>query len=599
MNKIKYAFFAYIALCVALLAAILISFGFTRQRDPQTHYGTYGGGIKSLDPASVANAGDADLIGYVFECLYNYAYGEDKYRLIPELADGDPVVSADGKVMTIRIKPGVHFYDPEKKVFADGVGPEVTAADFVYSWKRVCNFQMGYTSNYGQVFQGHVAGIDDWFSYTQSCTSPKEIDWDRPVAGLQATDRYTLRIELTEPFPQLQYNLAMMSTAVICRQVVEYWESRGEELKNHLVGTGPYAMSQHLPDQQIVFTANPIYRGGPDVKSDAKLAADQKLPHIQRIQLNCFQESLPPWYLFLAGQLDGSGIPKDTFGQAIAINTGNLTPAMEKDGIRLEKYKNPEIQYIGFNMKDPLVGKNKPLRQAMSLAYDRQRYIELYRNGRGLMPNGPIPPGFPTYDAKRVAEYCQYNLDLARQKMKEAEAINGGKIPPIHILYGDTDTTTTQNAEFTRICMEQIGLTVLSDFKTYNEFLNMIDRSQEQIFLLGWVADYPDEQDFWQLFYTGNIGPGGLNSCNYSNPEFDKLYDQTKSMADSSERTQLYEKMQDMVLDDCPWIFGYYPTTYVLYHNWQSKPWLSDYGHGFKAYSTIDFQARAEWLSKH
>ncbi|MGC4034295.1 MAG: ABC transporter substrate-binding protein [Tepidisphaeraceae bacterium] len=597
MQKIKWAFIGYVSFCLLLAAGFAVSFSFTRVRDPQTLYGTYGGKLKSLDPAEIGDAGAANLSGHVYETLYNYAYGEDKYRLIPELADGEPNISADGKTIVIRIKPGVHFFDATKQVFPDGQGPEVTAEDFVYSWKRVGNFHIGFTANFGQLFQGRIVGIDDWFEYTKSCKTPADIDWSRPVEGLKALDRYTLQIKLIDPFPQLLYNLAMLPAAVVSRDAVDYWKDR---FKHRMVGTGAYGMSEHLPDQQIVFVANPFYRGGPDVKSGTPIADADKLPYVKRVQLNCFDETLPPWYLFLSGQLDANSIPKDTFGQAIAAGTGNLTPAMENDGIRLIKYKNPQISYVVFNLNDPVLGKNKPLRQAMSLAFDRQRYIDLYLNGRGVPANGPIPPGFPTYDPKRFAQYCQFNLDAAKEKMKEAIALNDGKpIPPIRILFGNTDSSANQQADFMTTAMKQIGVQLVADFKPYGVFLTMLDRDQTQMYSLGWVADYPDEQNYWQLFYGKNAGGGGLNGSRYRNPAFDALYERSSVLGPGPERDELYRQMQDMVLDDCPMIFNVYPITYQLYHDWMATPWISDYGHGYRAYSKIDFAARANWLNQH
>jgi ABC-type transport system substrate-binding protein len=595
MRKMKWIFLAYIAMCLLMAVAMAVSFCLTRDRDPQTYYGTYGGNLKTLDPAEVGDAGAAELDGYVFEALYNYAHGSDSNRLIPELADGEPVVSPDGKTMTIRIKRGIHFYDPEHAVFADGIGPEVTAQDVIYSWKRVCNFHLGVTANYSQVFQGHIVGIDDWFDYTQSCQTPELINWDRPVAGLTAIDPFTLQIRLTSLFPQLPFNLAMIPTAVVSRAAVEKW---GSHFKNHPVGTGPYAMTQYLQDQQIVYSVNPIYRGGPDVPSGTVLSDADRLPHVKRIQLNCFDESLPPWYLFLQGQLDASAVPKDTFAQAISGQTGELTPALKQEGIDLVKYREPQVLYIGFNMADPVIGRNKPLRQAMSLAFDRQSYIDLYLNGRGLPANGPIPPGFPTYDANRQATYCRYDLAAAREKMREAERLNGAAIPPLHILFGQTTTVATQEADFFVTQMRQIGLTVLAEYKPYGSFLSMLDRKQEQIFSLGWVADYPDEQDFWQLFYGKNCGAGGLNLVNYQNPAFDALYERSSTLASSPPRKALYSQMQNIVLEDCPWIFMLYPVQYQLYHGWEQKPWLSDYGYGYAQYTRINYAARTAWLNK-
>ena len=584
MRTIKWLFFGYLTFCVLIAASLGLSFTFTRERDAQTSYGTYGGSLKTLDPAIVGDAGAGDLCGYVYETLYNYAYREDRYRLVPELADGEPIVSPDRLTVDIRIKPGVRFYDPTGAVFPDGTGPEITAEDFIYSWKRVCNFHAGVTSNYAQVFQGRVVGIDAWFDYTHACASEADIDWSRPVEGLQAIDRHTLRIRLTAPFPQLQFTLAMIPTTAVSRDAVR---ALGDNFRLQPIGTGPYAMQKHLPDQQIVFVANPLYRGGP------------ALPQVKRVQLDCFRETLPPWYLFRAGRLDVNAIPKDTFGQAIAVGTGELSEQMKRDGIGLVKYNSPQVTFIGFNMTDPVVGKNKPLRQAMSLAFDRKRYIDLYLNGRGVVANGPIPPGFPTYEADRVADYQRYDLAAAKAKLAEAETLNGGPIPPMKILFGSTSTNSIQQGDFFVTAMRDLGLTVQADYKPYGAFLGMIDRNQMQIYSLGWVADYPDEQNFWQLYYGKNGGPGGLNATKYDNPEFNSLYEKTAAMSADEERDAIYKRMQQMVLNDCPMMFLYYPVSYQLSHGWVERPWLSDYGHGFKQYVRIDFDARARWPREH
>jgi ABC-type transport system substrate-binding protein len=596
MRKVKWIFFAYLLMCVMVVVAIGVSFVVTRDRDPYTNYTSYASNIKSLDPAEVSDTESADIVCNVYECLFNYVYGKKPYALEPALADGDYLTSPDGKTVTIHVKKGIHFYDPDKVVFPDGIGPELTAEDFIYSWKRVCNFHLGITANYAQMFQGHIEGIDDWFNYTQSCKTPEEIDWSKPISGLTATDRYTLRIKLIDPFPQFQFNLAMIPTGAVCRAVVEHY---GDHFKNHPVGTGPYFMAQHLPEQQIVMLANPVYRGGGNVQTGTVLSDEDRMPHIKRVQYNFYSEDLPRWYIFLDGLLDSNGIPKDTFQQAIHLASGDLTDEMKNQGIKLIKSPEPTISYTGFNMADPVLGKNKPLRQAISMAYDRAKYIKLYLNGRGVEANGPIPPGFPTYDGNRVDPYTKFDLVAARAKVKEAEAIAGGPIPTLHMLMGATDTGATQDGDFFVSQMKQIGLTVEMDYTTWARFLQMMDEKQAQIFDLGWVADYPDEQDFWQLFYGKNGGPGGLNGCNYSNPAFDALYEKTLVMGPSPERDKLYKQMQEIVIEDCPWVFKFYPLSYSLYHDWEKNVETMDYGYGFKANMKIDFAARSNWLKHH
>ncbi len=596
MRKVKWIFFGYLALCLLVVAGIGVSFAVTRTRDPDTNYTSYAANIKSLDPAEITDSEAGDIGGNFYECLYNYRYGAEPYELQPELADGPYAASPDGKTVTIKVKPGVHFYDPEHAVFPDGIGPEVTAADFVYSWKRVCNFQLGITANYAQAFQGHIEGIDDWFNYTQACKTPDKIDWERPVSGLTAVDRYTLRIKLVDPFPQFRFNLAMIPTAVVCRQAVEHY---GENFKNHPVGTGPYVLREHLPEQRIVTEANPLYRGGPDVASGARPSEADRLPHVRRVQYTYVEEDLPRWFLFLDGLLDANGIPKDTFNQAIHVGSGELTDDLKRQGINLVKSPEPEVAYTGFNMADPVVGRNKPLRQAMSMAYDRQRFIDLYLNGRGQPAVGPIPPGFPTFDPKQVNPNTRFDVAGARAKVREAEQVNGGPIPTLHMLFGATDSATTQEADFFVAQMRAIGLTVQPDYTTWARFLEMVDSKQAQIFDLGWVADYPDEQDFWQLFYGKNGGPGGLNSANYANPAFDALYERSSVMEPGPARDALYLKMQAMVMDDCPWIFKLYPVGYSLYHGWEKDVKVMDYGHGMKSHLRIDTAERAKWQRGH
>ena len=138
-----------------------------------------------------------------------------------------------------------------------------------------------------------------------------------------------------------------------------------------------------------------------------------------------------------------------------------------------KKLRRPATDYVGVNMKDPVVGKNKPLRQAMSMAFDRAAFISIFLNGRGTVAIGPIPPGFETYDPHFYNQYSQFNLAAAREKMKEAEAINGGPIPTLHILMRDSDTLERQVAENFVLSMRQIGVNVEPEFRDFARWLEI------------------------------------------------------------------------------------------------------------------------------
>jgi oligopeptide transport system substrate-binding protein len=597
MQKVKWIFFSYVGLVILLIAGLAVSFVKTPPRDPKTFYTFYLENVKTLDPAACDDEASANMIGNVYETLYTYAYGVEPYTLIPQLASEMPVVSDGGKTVTIKVRRGVHYYDPLKKVFPDGVGPEVKAQDFVYSWKRICNFQLGHTANYGAMFQGKVVGLDEWWDYTKN-SKPGEIDWDRPVAGLAAIDDYTIQIKLIDPYPQLRYNLAHEPTSAMCRAVVE---KLGDGVKGYCVGTGALALSEYLPEQHAVYTANPLYRGRPDVDSPSQVKPEDRLPRTQRVQVDYFPEDVPRWLLFRQGYFDGSSIPRDAFGQAIG-GSGDLTPEMERDGVILKKYPEPATFFRGFNMLDPVVGKNKPLRQAMSMAYDRETYIRIYINGRGQPANGIISPGFETFDPHPNNPYTQFNLAAAKEKLREAEKINGGPIPEMTVAIGDTTTRGRQDGEYFAQQMAQIGLKVNYKLTTFARFLEMVDDKEVQLFSLGWIADYPDEQTFLQLYYSKNAGRGGVNQVNYSNPEYDKIYEQAVVMEPSPQRAALYRKLQAIINEDCPCIFEFHPLVYSLRYSWLHDSYPMIYGNGGKmswSYITIDSAARADWVMRH
>ncbi len=604
MQKVKWIFFGYLAVVALVILGIGISFAVVPTRDPKTLYTAYGSNIKTLDPGNIGDTTSSAVAGNIFETLYNYAYAVRPYRLIPELAEAMPTISADGLTWTIPIKKGIHYFDPEARIpgwspINDGKGhvlgsegPEVTAGDFVYAWKRIADFHQA-SQNYSAIFEDKIAGLEAWRNYTRS-VKPDEIDWDRPVAGFKALNDYTIQIKLTRPDPQLRYNLAHLPTAPLSRQAADYW---GDDLKHHPIGTGAYVLREHLPEQRIVLTVNPIYRGGSNVEAGTRLAPDEKLPHIKRLQVDYFDEELPAWALFQQGLLDIAGIPKDVFTQAINIQTGVLTPAMKAKGIELTKEPSPAVFYYGFNMKDPVLGKNKPLRQAMSMSFNREDYINLFLNGRGEPANGPIPPGFSTY-TPTPNPYTQFNLEGARTKLAEAVKINGGPIPPITLLMPGTDTTFRQMGEFMKRQMDQIGVQIVVDYTTWARFQEMIDNKQAQFYALGWVADYPDEQTFLQLFYSKNETPGP-NSANYSNPEFDKLYEQAVVMNPSPERDALYRRMQQIVREDMPWMYTFYPVSYTLYYDWVHNLSNNEYAHGLRKFDVLDVQARQRWFKRH
>lgn len=592
MQKIKWIFFAYLGVVALIAGAILASVAMTVGRDPQTLYAIYYSSIRSLDPAIIGDVEGSRLAGNVFETLYGYDYLTKPYKQIPQLAAEMPQISEDGLTWTIKLKKGIHYYDPTRKVYPDGKGDEITAADFFYAWKRIADFNMA-SQNYSHMLEGRIVGLDAWWEYTKN--TPKEkIDWDKPVEGLQSPDPYTIVIKLNKPDPQLRYNLGHMPTSPVSRKAVKVL---GDDFKFTAIGTGPYVIAEYLPEQRVVLERNPIYRGHPEANPGDVVPPEKRIPQIARVQYDYFEEDLPAWALFQQGMVDVSGIPRDAFGGAMNMGTGNITPELQAKGVVLQKEQDATIWFLGFNMEDPVVGKNKPLRQAMSMAFDRKRFIDLILNGRGVPLDRMIPEGFPTYDPNRKNPWGQYNLGTAKAKMREAEQLRGGPIPPITLLMTGGDTTSRQFAELVQQMMETIGVTIKVEYTTWARFQERIDAKQAQFYSLGWNPDYPDEQTFLQLLYSKNESPGP-NSANYKNPEYDKLYERAIVMNPSPERDELYRQMETIALDDVPWILYMKRVVYALRYQWVDNIVEHEYVPSRIPYYTMDVAMRQRMQKK-
>jgi len=541
-----------------------------------------GAKIRGLDPQDMGDTTSSSVGAKIFETLYTYAYLERPYKVIPMLADGMPEISEDGRKQTIRIKRGIYFADDP--AFPEGRGRELTAEDFIYAWKRMADLN-NRSTNYSSIFQGYVEGLDGFRDYT---ATTREVDYDWPVAGLNAPDPYTLEITLTRPHNFLLYWLAHLPTAPVAREVVERY---GKDMVNHPVGTGPFILEGDYRSNRFSMVRNTNYRDVkyPDRASSELKAmgllkdAGRRIPFIDRIEWSIIKESQPHWLAFMAGEFDSAGIPKDNFDQVITSKKG-LTAEMMAKGISLIKVEDPSIFYYGFNMNDPVVGKNKKLRQAMSMAFDRETYIDTFLNGRGSIPVGPIPPMIPGYQPEKENPYTRYDLDAARKFLAEAVEINGGPIPSLKLAMPGNDTTVRQMGEFFRIQMQRLGLEVEVDYMTWPKFQDATKTRSHQLFSLGWVADYPDAQNFLLLFYGPNRAPGP-NSCNYSNPEFDALYETAVALPDLEERLPLYNRMEDIVIEDCPWLLSTYRVVYALYYDWLENYYPNDF-----IYGTMRFQ---------
>jgi len=550
--------------------------------------------IRSLDPGDISDVTSSLVASQLFECLYQYHYLKRPYQLVPQLADGMPQVSDDGLTYTVKIKRGVYFTDAP--CFEQEKGRLLKAQDFIFAWKRIANVK--YLSRNWWIFDNKIVGLDEFREYTKSCEKPSDVDYSRPVEGLKAPDDYTLVIKLKQPWPQIVYLLAHLPTAPIAKEAVDYY---GREIINNPVGTGPFKLNKWNRGSYVELVKNPGFRielypcEGESGDSGESLLfnAGETLPLVDKILMMVVQEDPPRWFLFLKGKIDASGIPKDNFREAID-QRGGLTGKMQQLNINLKSFRDPSTYWIGFNMEDEVLGNNKALRKAVSYAIDRRKYIELFTNDRGEKAYGFIPPLMKAYDPNIKMFSQDYDTVKAMEFVRKAREFQGGSLPELTLSMPGTDVVFRQRGQFLQRCFEKVGLKVEMDYMDWPTFLERVKTKSTQMFMLGWVADYPDTENFLQLFYSKNKSPGP-NNFNYSNEKFDKIYEKAAIMPDSLQREALYRKAQQIVVEDCPAAFLMHGVAYVLYHDWVRNYKPHAFGYGLSKYRAIDVCERQQY----
>ncbi len=547
--------------------------------------------IKGLDPVTSSDVYSNLVVSQVFEGLLHYNYLKRPLQLQPLLAAEMPKVSEDGLTHTFKLRSGVKFQDSE--AFTDGNGREVTAQDFIYSWRRLAD--PANQSDGFWVFDGKIAGLNEW----RDKMSKGEATYDTPIEGFQAPDNNTIVIKLTKPYYQLHYVLAIGYTVVVPKEAVAKY---GKEFLNHPVGTGAYKFESWTRNSQVVLVKNPnwnlhTYPTEGEAEDTAKgylAEAGKKIPFIDKIVVQEIVEDQPRWLNFLKGNLDFVSIPKDNFDRA--VQNDKLSKELADKGVQLVITREPDVTYTSFNMLDPVVGKNENLRKAISLAYDTPTLIQKFYNGRAIVAHSPIPPDVEGFDPAFKNPYKEFSISKAKEFLAMAGFPEGKGLKPIE--YSTTNSSTArQMAEYFKQNMETIGIQVNIVTTSWPQFTTKLREKKAQVWGIAWLADYPDAENFLQLLYGQNVSPGP-NNANYKSKEFDDLYEKASRMPPGPERAKVYQAMRDIVVRDMPWVPAAHRLGYQVHHGWvknfKSHSIVNDY---FK-YLKVDTKARGEMKAK-
>ncbi len=438
---------------------------------------------------------------------------------------------------------------------------------------------------------------------------PLKLDYFKPeFNGVQVLGDYKIKFVLKRKYPQIIYWMCMHFFAPVPQEAIDFYQQpamieRQFSLNKCPVGTGPYYLKTFKPNEVIVLEKNPNYHpdyypaeGAPGDKERGLLVdAGKQIPFIDKQVYHLEKESISGWNKFLQGYVDISGIANDVFDQAIQISASDgaaLSDDMKERGVRLITATDPTLWYTGFNMLDSVVGgyseKQCKLRQAISIVMDYNEFLDIFLNGRGVLAQGPLPPGIFGYregkdgtnpyvdkwDSVRHRHERQ-SVEKARALMAEAGYPDGrdknGKTLVLNFDHSaGMDPSFRSRFDWWRERLALLGIKLNDRGTDLSRFRQKRKQGNWQVSSGGWLADYPDPENFLFLFYgpNGKVKSGGPNIVNYANPEYDKLFREMESMENSPERQLIIDKMLRIVQHDAPAVWQFYPVSYILCHQW-------------------------------
>lgn len=357
----------------------------------------------------------------------------------------------------------------------------------------------------------------------------------KDVATVAAPDARTVAIALKRRCPFFPWLMSMPATAV-----------RGPQGE----GTGPYALTRWRKNHEMVFERRKREGGGRGFDVVRYLVID---------------DVSTQWLMFLKGEIDFLGeVSRDNWDSVVGAD-GRLDPALAARGVRLHSIDALDVLYVGINMRDPVLGPNRKLRQALNAAFDSAAWEKFY-NGRVRRGDGPVPPGVEG----RLETPFPYAFDLSKARRLMSEAGYPGGIDPqtgrrlvLTLSIGRASQESREAAELMAAFYERIGVKLECDFKTWDAFLKATSEGRVQMFRMGWVGDYPDAQNFLQPFYSKCLAPGPNRSA-YVSAAFDRAYEAALAAPTAAERNARWAECQEIVREDCPWVFTHYNRSYSL-----------------------------------
>jgi ABC-type transport system substrate-binding protein len=536
-----------------------------------------------LDPAQLSDLYSRVLTANIFDALYTYDFLARPVKVRPNLAEDMPVTSPDLKTFTVKLRRGIYFADDPA---FQGKQREVTAADVVYSYKRIFDPHLK-SPQLSNIQENGILGLDEM---NKEAERTGKFNYDHEAEGIRALDRYTIQFKLASPRPRFIYDLADSSVdGIVAREVVEKY---GDQIMEHPVGTGPFMLAEWKRSSKISLVRNPTYR---EEHYEAEPPADdpvsqaiyremkgKRLPMVDRVEVSIIEEPQPRWLAFLNNEHDFmERLPQAFANQAIPNN--KLAPNLAKRGIQMERVPLSDVTFIWFRMDHPIVGGYTPdkvaLRRAIGLAYNAAEEVRLPRRGQAIVAQGPVMPQTLNYDPKFKSENGTFDraramalLDMYGYTDKNGDGwrdmpdgsplvIELGTLPQQD--YRELDEIVKRN-------MDAIGIKFIFKPGTFPEQIKAARAGKLEAWQLGLAASSPNGGAVLELGYSPSTGQ--LNFPGFKNERFDELYRKQGLLPDGPERQAVIQEAAKILIAYMPYKFRAHRIGTDL-----MQPWLKGY----------------------
>ncbi len=533
---------------------------------------------------------------------------------------------------------------------------EVVAEDYVYALKRHATTRI--EAPVYAVFAEYLIGLKDYAGLIKREDAkllaglPEDLrdkpflDFRRwPLAGATAPEKHLLRIRLKGKYPQWNYWLALAFTAPLPWEADAFYaqpgmNEAGLSLNQWPVGSGPYMMAEFIRDRRHVMVRNPNYRldpypceGMPGDK-EAGLLADcgKPMPFIDKLHVTIEKEKVARKEKFKQGYFDVPEIERPEWGVDFrndADDSDEVAALYKQRGFQFPLATDITNWYLGFNMLDPVVGKgatpgedakHRKLRQAISIVIDYEEgYGRIFKHKGGVAAHSPLPPGLfgsreGQGDFHNPVTHHLVDGKVVRRSVAEAKALlaeagyPGGRDAvsgkPLVLNYDFQRAVTPEfksENDWMAKQFAKLGIQLEIRATDFNQYQDKTLQGKHQIFWAGWLADYPDTENFMFLLYGPNAKSlaNGENVANYQNPEFDKLYRQLQLLDDGPEKQVAIDRMVAIVQQDAPWAFGYIPWGGLAFQQWvhNGKPsiLIRDMARYYRLDPALRTAKQAEW----